>query len=275
MASSGRRIPWLVLPALALLALGVVYPVGISVWRSFAEQDGGQSGYAWMLGNDVYVTILLRTFATALLTTLVCLLVAYPYAYLMTVAGPKARIVLLGVALLPFWISALVRTFAWLVLLQPGGVVATIVPFGLGDDLLGSWWAVEIGIAQVLLPFMVLPLYATMRGIDRGLLRAAESLGARPSVAFLRVFVPLSLPGVFAGCLFVFILTLGFYVVPALLGSPSQALIGQTIYTQVNELLAWGRGGALAVVLLVATFLVLGLVAAARRFLPGAVVRRG
>lgn len=262
------------IPALILLALGLVYPVGISVWRSISETEGGQNGYAWVFGNQVYVTILIRTFATAILTTVVCLALAYPYAYLMTIVGRRALVVLLAVALLPFWVSALVRTFAWLVLLQPDGLAGTVLPFGLGDDLLGSWLAVEIGIAQVLLPFMVLPVYATMRGIDRGLLRAAESLGARPSVAFMRIFVPLSLPGVFAGCLLVFVLTLGFYVIPAILGSPRQALIGQIIYTQVDSLLYWGRGGALAVILLASTFLLLGLFALARKRLPGVMSAR-
>lgn len=263
-------LPWPALPALALLALVLLYPLGLGVARSIGDRDGGVSAYAWFFENDVYVRIMLRTFVTAGAVTLVCLAVGYPYAYLMTIAGRRMRIVLLVVVLLPFWTSALVRTFAWVVLLQPSGVVSDLLgPFGVTDRLLGTQAAVWLGMAQLLLPFMVLPLYSTMRAIDRRLLQAAESLGARPSVAFARVFMPLSLPGVIAGSLIVFILSLGFYVVPALLGSPTDSLIAQTIYQQVSGLLFFGRGGALATLLLGATLLVLGIAALLVRLLPG------
>lgn len=268
-----RRIaalPWPALPALALLALVLLYPLALGVSRSIGEHDGGVSPYTWFFDNDVYVRIMLRTFVTAASVTLICLALGYPYAYLMTIAGRRARVVLLVIVLLPFWTSALVRTFAWVALLQPNGLVSdALAPFGVSQRLLGTQAAVLIGMAQLLLPFMVIPLYATMSGIDRRLLRAAESLGARPAVAFARIFMPLSLPGVLAGGLIVFILSLGFYVVPALLGSPSESLIAQTIYQQVSDLLFFGRGGALAVLLLVATLLVLGLVMALVRRLPG------
>ena len=250
----------LVAPALMLVAIGAGYPIATNVWRSVADKDGGQNAYVWVFSNSVYSEILFRTFATAVLTTAVCLILAYPFAYLMTIVGKRTLVVLLAVAILPFWVSILVRTFAWLVLLQPNGLVGKIVPFGWADGILGSWLAVEIGIAQVLLPFMILSLYSVMRNIDRKLIRAAESLGANPRTAFMRVFVPLSMPGVSAGCLFVFILTLGFYIVPEVLGSPKQALVGQTIYTQITQLLYWGRGGALATILLVATVASLGVV---------------
>lgn len=263
-------VPWPVLPALALLALVLLYPLALSVVRSFSDHDGGQSPYDWFFSNEVYLRILLRTFVTAGAVTLICLLLGYPFAYLMTIARPRVRILLLVVVLLPFWTSALVRSFAWVVLLQPGGVISDVLaPFGVGQRLLGTQTAVLIGMAQLLLPFMVLPLYSAMRGIDRGLLRAAESLGARPAVAFARVFMPLSLPGVLAGGLIVFILSLGFYVVPALLGSPTESLIAQTIYQQVSGLLFFGRGGALAMLLLLATLVTLTLAMLLVRLLPG------
>ncbi len=263
-------LPWPALPALALLALVLLYPLGLGVVRSIEDRDGGVSAYTWFFENDVYVRIMARTFVTAASVTLVCLVLGYPYAYLMTIVGRRARVVLFAIVLLPFWTSALVRTFAWVVLLQPGGAVSSALsPFGAGERLLGTQTAVLIGMAQLLLPFMVIPLYSTMSGIDRRLLRAAESLGARPAVAFWRVFAPLSLPGVMAGALIVFVLSLGFYVVPALLGSPSESLIAQTIYQQVSDLLFFGRGGALAVLLLVATLLLLGLVALLARALRG------
>lgn len=271
--AASRRVaalPWPAVPALALLALVLLYPLGLGIARSIGERDGGVNAYAWFFENDVYVRIMARTFVTAASVTLVCLVLGYPYAYLMTIVGRRARVVLFAIVLLPFWTSALVRTFAWVVLLQPGGVVSSALsPFGVGERLLGTRTAVLIGMAQLLLPFMVIPLYSAMTGIDRRLLRAAESLGARPAVAFWRIFVPLSLPGVAAGGLIVFVLSLGFYVVPALLGSPSESLIAQTIYQQVSDLLFFGRGGALAVLLLVATLLLLGLVALLARLLSG------
>ncbi|WP_395693498.1 ABC transporter permease [Nocardioides sp.] len=244
----------------------LVYPLALGVYRSVVDRDGGTNAYAWFLDNTVYARILLRTFITAGWVTLICLALGFPYAYLMTVAGRRTRSVLMLVVLLPFWTSALVRIFAWVVLLQPGGIVSTALsPIGVGERLLGTQAAVLMGMSQLLLPFMVIPIYTAMRTIDPQLMLAAESLGARPTVAFWRVFAPLSAPGVWAGSALVFILSLGFYVVPALLGSPSQSLIAQTIYQQVSGLLYFGRGGALAVFLLAATILVFGSVALVRR----------
>ncbi len=262
---------WLVLPALALLLVLLVYPLVLSTARSLTEQNGGTGPYQWLIENPVYLRILLRTFLTAAAVTAICLVLAYPYAYLMTIVSLRWRVLMFVVVLVPFWTSALIRTFAWVVLLQPDGIVsAVLAPVGVSERLLGTQVAVLIGMAQLLLPFMVLPLYASMSRIDLALMRAAESLGARPLVAFARIFLPLSLPGVFAGCLIVCILSLGFYVVPALLGSPSESLIAQTIYQQVSGLLFFGRGGAIAVVLLLATALLLGLAALLTRLLPGA-----
>lgn len=169
--------------------------------------------------------------------------------------------------LVPFWTSLMVRTFSWVILLADNGPVHSVLTaIGLGDvHLIRTNLGVVIGMSQILLPFMVLPLYAVMAGIDRRLVLASSSLGARPIVSFLRVWVPLTLPGVGAGCLMVFISSLGFYVTPALLGSPDNALISQQIYAQVSSLLQWGKGGAMGVVLLVLTFLVLAVLALALR----------
>lgn len=248
------RVPWAAVPAIVLIGVVLVYPLALGVSRSISDRDGGVNAYTWFFENEVYVRILLRTFTTAAWVTAICLALGYPYAYLMTIVRPRVRAMMFLIVLLPFWTSSLIRVFAWVVLLQPGGIVSTALsPIGVGDRLLGTQTAVLIGMSQLLLPFMVIPLYNTMRGIDGRLLRAAESMGARPAVAFWRVFVPLSLPGVRAGCLLVAILSLGFYVVPALLGSPAQSLIAQTIYQQVSGLLYFGRGGALAVMVLAAT----------------------
>jgi len=181
----------------------------------------------------------------------------YPFAYLITISSPRTRAILLAVAIVPFWISGLVRVFAWLVILQPNGFFVGLLPGSLGEGVLRSQAGVLIGLAQVLLPFMILPLYSVMRTIDMNLMLAAESLGARRSTAFFKIFVPLSLPGLFAGSLVVLVLTLGFYVLPQILGSPQQALIGQVIYTQASTLSNLGRAGALSVTLLGTTLLLI------------------
>ncbi|MGX4689271.1 ABC transporter permease [Streptomyces sp. JNUCC 63] len=259
---AGGRWGWLLLPALVLLAVLFLVPLGLMAWRSVTEPTPGAGNYSWFITSDVALATLVRTLTVGAVVTLVTLLLSYPYAYLMTVVGARARIWLTLLVLLPFWTSLMVRTFAWVVLLQDSGVVNQLLgTVGLGPlQLIRTPTGVVIGMSQVLMPFMVLPLYAVMSGIDRRLLDAAQGMGARPAIAFLRVFVPLSLPGVGAGALTVFITSLGFYVTPALLGSPDQALISQQIFTQVNGLLAWGRGGAMGVVLLAVTLVLLGLV---------------
>ncbi|MFD4972288.1 ABC transporter permease [Streptomyces sp. NPDC058424] len=265
---AGGRWGWLLLPALVLLAVLFLVPLGLMAWRSVSEPEPGAGNYSWFFTSDVALATLVRTLAVGAVVTLVTLVLSYPYAYLMTVVGARARIWLTLLVLLPFWTSLMVRTFAWVVLLQDSGVVNQVLgTVGLGPlQLIRTPAGVVIGMSQVLMPFMVLPLYAVMSGIDRRLLDAAQGMGARPATAFLRVFVPLSLPGVGAGALTVFITSLGFYVTPALLGSPDQALISQQIFTQVNGLLAWGRGGAMGVVLLAVTLVLLGLVGVVLRF---------
>lgn len=259
--ASGRA--WLLLlPAYALLIGVFAYPLLESVWRSFSEPTLGFENYTWALTNPNNLGVIARTFGNAFLATAICLALAYPYAYLMTIVGPKARAALIVIALIPFWTSLMIRTFAWIVLLQDGGVVNSLLGLiGVGPlELLRTNAGVIIGLSHVLMPFMVLPLYAVMSGIDLRLVTAARSLGARPSVAFAKVFVPLSLPGVAAGSLLVFIQALGFYVTPALLGSPKDSMLAQSIYAQVSGLLEWGRGGALGVILLVITVLLLGII---------------
>lgn len=259
--ASGRA--WLLLlPAYALLIGVFAYPLLESVWRSFSEPTLGLENYTWALTNPNNLGVIARTFGNALLATVICLALAYPYAYLMTIVSARARTVLVVIALIPFWTSLMIRTFAWIVLLQDGGVVNSLLGMvGIGPlELLRTNTGVVIGLSHVLMPFMVLPLYAVMSGIDLRLVTAARSLGARPSVAFLKVFVPLSMPGVAAGSLLVFIQALGFYVTPALLGSPSDSMLAQSIYAQVSGLLEWGRGGALGVILLVITVILLGII---------------
>jgi ABC-type spermidine/putrescine transport system permease subunit I len=182
------------------------------------------------------------------------LLLGYPVAYaLASMSASRANLLMIFI-LVPFWTSILVRTYAWMVLLGRDGLInEVLMGLRLADqpaELLNTRLAVYIGMVHILLPFMILPLYAVMRGIDRNLMRAAENLGARPWQVFRRVFLPLSLPGVAAGCLLVFILSLGFYITPSLLGGQRDIMISMLIQQQVTQL-RWGFASALGLALLV------------------------
>jgi putative spermidine/putrescine transport system permease protein len=250
-------------PAVLLLIAAMGYPLLTIVLRSFSDPDWGVQNYTWFFSTPVNVTVLWRTFSIAAWVTVVCVIAAYPYAYLMTAVGPRMRLALILCVLVPFWVSGVVRTLAWVILLQDSGIINSAIGLlGFGTmKLIRTQTGVVIGMAQVLLPFMILPLYSVMRGIDLRLVQAAHSLGARPSLAFLQIYLPLSLPGIFAGAIIVFILSLGFYITPALLGGPRSTMLSTLVQNQVLSLLHWGRGGAMGVVLLIATFVLLTLAA--------------
>jgi putative spermidine/putrescine transport system permease protein len=269
-----RRVNWpilLILPTLVLLALFFVYPVGKIVGRTFTDHTSSLGGplanLEWYFGDPTQVKILLRTFQTSFVVTAICLAVGYPYAYLLTIVRKRWRVLMLGLVIISCWQSILVRNYAWRILEREEGVINDILAF-LGFarvELLGTTTGVTIGMAHVMVPFMILPLYASMRTLDRRLLLAARSLGASPATAFRKIYLPLSLPGIMAGSLLVFVLSLGFYITPALLGSPDNSLISQAIVLQINRLLDWGHAGAMSFVLLVTTLLLLALTAWATR----------
>jgi ABC-type spermidine/putrescine transport system permease subunit I len=193
-----------------------------------------------------------------------CLVLAYPYAYVMSSVRGRLAVLLLIAVLLPFWSSILVRSYAWIVILGDTGLINTLMlDLGITERpirLLYNLFGVVLGMVNVLLPFMVLPIYASMQRIDGDYMRAAANLGANPWQAFWRIYAPLSLPGVLAGALLVFVLALGFYITPALLGDPRQAMLGQAIATQVQQLLNFGMGSAMAMILLSITLVVLAVV---------------
>jgi putative spermidine/putrescine transport system permease protein len=267
-AKHRRRGAYALLAPSVILVIGVfVVPLALMLWRAFTDPVAGFGNFSWYVGDDVQRRVLLRTFTTGLEVTVICLILGYPYAYAMVAFGSKVRAVLTMLVLVPFWTSLMVRTFAWVILLQDNGPAHAVLKLiGLGEvRLIRTNLGVVIGMSQILVPFMVLPLYAVMSGIDRRLVLASSSLGARPLMSFARIWAPLTMPGVGAGCLMVFISSLGFYVTPALLGSPDNALISQQIYVQVNSLLQWGRGAAMGVVLLLLTFVVLAVLMLALR----------
>jgi putative spermidine/putrescine transport system permease protein len=264
-----NRWALLALPPFVFLCIVFAYPLYDILAKSFTDSGGGLSNYREFFSSDIYVQALVRTFTVSGISTAVCILLGYPYAYLMTRVSPAWRNVLIFCVLVPFWTSLLVRTYAWTVILQDTGVINQVLQ-GIGIThepvhLIRTTTGVVIGMSQILLPFMVLPLYANLRTIDSRYMRAAGNLGATPFAAFRSVYLPLSLPGLAAGSLIVFIYALGFYITPAFLGSPSDAVLSQLIVMQVSQLLDFGFGAAMAGVLLAVTLILIALLARATR----------
>ena len=265
------RIPWtnrlLLLPALVWLGIVFVYPLGRLLWASLFTPTLSFASYARLLGSSIYLTVFVNTFEISATVTMLALALGYPLAFVLATAGPRVSRLMLAAIIVPLWTSVLVRTYAWMVLLGRRGLVNEgLQSLGLLDaplPLLYNRLGVTIGMVHVLLPFMVLPIYSVMKGIDVDLLKAAQNLGANRRQAFLRVYVPLSLSGLATGSLLVFVSALGFFVTPALLGGRGDMMIAMLIDSQISQLLDWGLGSALAVVLFAITA---GLLLAVQRF---------
>ena len=251
------RAAWLAVPGLLFLGVFFVFPVlqllGVSL-RDPETLSFSLAGYRRALGATVYLRVLQNTFGIAAQTTGLCLLFAYPLAYWLAGLQPRLRGRLILLVMLPFWTSALVKSFGWLVLLARYGVVARVLgalsPDGQAPELLHGRGAVLMGMTHALLPLAVLTMLPVMIRIDRGLLSAAGTLGAPRAQTFWRVFFHLSMPGVAAAGLLVFIASLGFFITPALLGGRHEAMIGQVIIEQIQSVLDWQFGGALAAMLI-------------------------
>ena len=205
----------------------------------------------------VFRDVLGRTLWIAGMVTLMCLVLGYPVAYVIAAQPPGRANVLLFLVLLPFWTSLLVRTVAWVVLLQKEGVLNSLfLSLGIVHEPLNmifNRFAVYVAMVHVLLPFMVLPLYSVMRSIPPSYVRAASSLGARPFTAFWRVYMPQTLPGIGAGCLMVFIQALGYYITPALVGGADDQMISYFVAFYASRTVNWGMAAALSIMLLTAT----------------------
>jgi len=253
----------LTLPAIIAVFLVIVIPVGWLFSLSFLDSNGELSlvNYEKMIAYKSYLRVFKTTFNVSFLTTFLCIVIGYPLAYFLSQIPRKYVGLFMLTVLLPFWTSLLVRTYAWLVMLQRNGLINNFAidlgiwdaPVKLAHNLNGTL----IGMVHIMLPFLVLPLYAAMRRIDRHALQAAANLGATPVQAFWQIFVPLSLPGVVAGSLIVFVLCLGFYVTPAVLGGGKVILVSMQITAILEDQFNWGAASALGVVLLVSTFAVL------------------
>lgn len=245
-------------------------------WQVIRRNDGAFTAYYLLAALDhriddlgelapatpdqaIYLDIFARTFWMGLVITAICLVLAYPLAYLLANLPTRQSNLLMILVLLPFWTSILVRVAAWIVLLQSGGLInGALLKLGLIDaplQLVFNRTGVYVAMVHIMLPFMILPIFSVMKGISPSYMRAAISLGCHPFASFWRVYFPQTLAGVGAGCLLVFILSIGYYITPALLGSPSDQMISYFVAFYTNTTINWGMATALGGLLLFATML--------------------
>ena len=254
-------------PSILVVVLIIVIPVGWLFYLSVLGRGGEFSlvNYEKMITYKSYARVFLTTFQVSFLTTLICILIGYPLAYFLAQLSDRMAAICMLAVLLPFWTSLLVRTYAWLVLLQKKGILNDFaIQIGLWDTpikLVHNLTGTLIGMAHIMLPFLVLPLYGAMKRIEREMMYAAANLGANHIQVFWKVFFPLSLPGLVAGSLIVFVLCLGFYVTPAVLGGGRVVMVATQITAILENQFNWGAASALGVVLLVSTLLILYLAA--------------
>jgi ABC-type spermidine/putrescine transport system permease subunit I len=250
-----RRGAWPALPALVLLFAFFLFPVVRML--GFSVETGSLEWYGKALGEGLYLQVMWITFQIALLVTVICLLLGYPLGFLIATTTPGWATLGFIFVLLPLWTSVLVRTYAWMVLLGRNGVFnRMLLESGLIETplpLLHNFNGVLIGMVHVLLPYMVLPIYGAVRRVDPALVSAAEGLGASTWRIFWRIYLPLTLPGVFAGAVIVFVLSLGFYITPALLGGGKVMMVAVLIEQEIRQTLNWPFAAALSAVLLAVT----------------------
>jgi putative spermidine/putrescine transport system permease protein len=253
-----RAIPYLLLlPCAAWIVVFFIVPLGLMTWQSVTHQGFSLAIYGELVTSPQYIKVMSASLKIVTLTTIATLLVGYPVAYALTISDGWTRIGILTLVTIPYWVDVIVRSFSWLILLGDNGILnRTLMLIGITGrplPLLYNMVSVLLAMIQILLPMMIITLFGAMLRIDRDLLRAARIHGATEFQAFLRVFLPLSLPGVYGACLLVFVIGLGFYVTPALLGSPAETMISQTIMIEAAENLDYERASAAGVLLLMIT----------------------
>ncbi|TPJ35941.1 ABC transporter permease [Mesorhizobium sp. B2-5-4] len=259
------RLLALLAPSLFLVCAIIIVPIGWLFWLSLFDETGAFSAanYARFFEQASYIRTFITTFKVAFIVTGACVLLGYPLAYMLSQLPRRAASICLIFVILPFWTSVLVRTYAWLVILQRKGLINSwLIDLGVISQplsLANNFSGVVIGMTHILLPFLVLPLYASMKTIDTDCLRAGMNLGAGPAATFRQIFFPLSLPGLASGVVIVFVLCLGFFVTPALMGGGKVVMWAMRMEQTTSLYSNWGAGAALGVVLLVVTLALLGL----------------
>lgn len=251
----------LVLPLVAMLAGLYVYPLFKVLWISVSDPTLGFDNYAKLFTAAGIQRMLWTTLKLCLITTAIAMVLGYLVAYALVHVGPRQRAWMWLFILIPFWVSVLARTFSWLILLHDSGVVNDALrDWGLTTEpiaLVRNQFGVVVGMVHYMVPYAVLPLFAAMSAIDQRTVAAARGLGAGPFGAFLKVFLPLSMPGIVAAGVLAFILTLGFFVTPAILGGGKTLMIAEYVSVQILQVVRWGIGSMLAVVLVGWVFLLL------------------
>jgi putative spermidine/putrescine transport system permease protein len=253
-----------VLLPLAALGAFYLYPLGKVLWLSVTVPQPGFGNFEQLVTSSAIQRIFLTTARVCVVTSAVALVIGYVIAYAMAHVSSRHHAWILFIVLMSFWLSVLIRAFAWLTLLQSHGIVNTaLMDIGLIDHplpLTRNEFGVVLGMVHYMIPYAVLPIYANMQGIDPRLVPAARGLGASPAAAFFRVFLPLSLPGVLSAGILLFVFSLGFFVTPALLGGGKTVMIAEYISVQILDALNWGTGTMLAATLLMAVILILATV---------------
>lgn len=257
-----RNLYWLlILPALFMMVVFFVYPLARVLWVSVTEPAPGLANYGLLFTSPAVQRIIVTTIRICTVTSLLTLVLGYVVAYAMVHVTEAHRQWMLFCVLLTFWLSVLVRAFAWVMILRSEGPInAALLGLGLVERpvaLVRNEIGVVIGMVHYMLPYAVLPLYANMQGIDRRLVAAARGLGASPFVAFWRVFLPLNRPGIVGAGLLVFVFSLGFYITPAILGGGRATMIAEYIGIQILATVRWGLATMLASSLLVTVFLMI------------------
>jgi putative spermidine/putrescine transport system permease protein len=260
--SDGAAVSWiLILPASALICAFYVVPIAKVLWISVTEPEPGLDNYLLLITNSGVRRALLTTLRVSLTTTIISIVLAYVVAYALLNASAASRRIMMMLVILPFWISVLVRAFSWMILLGRTGVInEVLMSAGLIStplQMMYNEFGVDVGMVHYMVPVATLTLYANMLGINQQVLVAAQSLGATRLQVFLRVFLPLSLPGVIAASVLVFVFSTGFFVTPALLGGGKTLMVAEYISVMVNETLRWGVATMLASTLLIVILLVM------------------
>lgn len=259
---------WTLSPLVVWLSILVAVPLLFVVVIGFLSRGTyGNVEFKFTLDNYVrifdsmYLKMLLSSLWLSLVTTVICLAAGYPFAYFIANAPQKIRGILLMLIIIPFWTNSLIRTYAWIILLRTSGIINSyLMQFGIISEpiqFLYTNGAVVLGLAYTLFPFMVLPLFASIDSLDKRYLEAASDLGARPWMTFWKITVPLTMPGVVAGCILVFIPTLGLFFIPDLMGGSKIMLISNFIKNQFLTARDWPFGSAASIVLIALTFVLL------------------
>jgi len=253
-----RAVPYLLLlPCAAWIVIFFLVPLALMTWRSLTHDGFTTAIYAELMTSPQYIKVTITSLKIVILTTAATLLIGYPIAYALTISGGWTRIAILTLVTIPYWVDVIVRSFSWLIVLGDNGILnKALMQIGLIGQplpLLYNLTSVLLAMIQILLPMMIITLFGAMLRIDRNLLLAAKIHGATDFQAFRFVFFPLSLPCVTGACLLVFVIGLGFYVTPALLGSPAETMISQTIMIEATENFDYERASAAGVLLLLIT----------------------